>query len=399
MAIRANPKLIDEIERYGAQDVSKCYHCGNCSAACPFSKEPYVIPRHSMRALQMGLEQKLESDLEPWLCYYCGECSDECPRDAEPGETMMSLRRWLTARYDWTGISGLFYRSWRAELLAIIIVALITGAGFLAAGFMLGGGDISVYHGENAFLPAGESWYGIPISAGVHLFDWILAAVLVFFLGSNAIRMWWKTMGSDKRTHIPLAAYIKKIPTLPVHFVTQKRYAQCERKRPWVVHLILMLSYVTMLVLIMFFLERMAAGPEIDWRVHVFGLVATVGLLATTIFALRGRLTKSETHYKHSHESDWMFLILLVIVATTGILQFGLHRSGLDAVANIAYVIHLMAVVPMLALEVPFSKWSHLAYRPLAMYFADVRAEAVLAADRKTAPSSEVPATQATQVA
>ncbi len=36
-----------------------------------------------------------------------------------------------------------------------------------------------------------------------------------------------------------------------------------------------------------------------------------------------------------------------------------------------------MAVVPMLALEVPFSKWAHLAYRPLAMYFAELRAEAI----------------------
>ena len=45
--------------------------------------------------------------------------------------------------------------------------------------------------------------------------------------------------------------------------------------------------------------------------------------------------------------------------------------------ANISYIVHLAAVVPMLALEVPFSKWSHLAYRPLGMYLADVRAEAL----------------------
>ena len=29
MAVRANPHLIDELEKYGAQDVVKCYHCGN----------------------------------------------------------------------------------------------------------------------------------------------------------------------------------------------------------------------------------------------------------------------------------------------------------------------------------------------------------------------------------
>ena len=82
----------------------------------------------------------------------------------------------------------------------------------------------------------------------------------------------------------------------------------------------------------------MASGPEIDWRVHAFGLVATVGLLATVIFAIRGRLAKTESQYKHSHESDWMFLILLLVVVTTGVLQFALHRSGLDVAANIAYV-------------------------------------------------------------
>ena len=112
--------------------------------------------------------------------------------------------------------------------------------------------------------------------------------------------------------------------------------------------------------------------------------MATFGLLATTIFAIRGRMAKRESQYKYSHESDWMFLILLLVVAGTGLLQFVLHRSGLDTAANIAFVIHMMAVVPMLLLEVPFSKWSHMAYRPLAMYFHEVR-EAAMTAEEKSA--------------
>jgi nitrate reductase gamma subunit len=188
--------------------------------------------------------------------------------------------------------------------------------------------------------------------------------------------MWWFTMGRDKDLHASFWLYLKKVYALPLHFLTQKRYAKCERKRPWAIHLALMLSYVMMLVLIMFFLGAMWSGPEIDWRVHVFGYIATVGLLGTTIFALQGRIRKSEPLYAHSHETDWIFLILLIIVAFTGILQHIMHRAGLDAAANIVYIIHLMGVVPMLALEVPFSKWAHLAYRPLAMYFSLVRAEA-----------------------
>jgi len=367
MAIRANPRLVEELELYGAEDVSKCYHCGNCSAVCPFSREPFLFPRKSMRYLQMGLEKKLQGTLEPWLCYYCGECSEQCPRDAEPGETMMSMRRWLTSRYDFTGISGLFYRSWKAELAAILLVAFLTGAGLLLFGFNWGGGDLSVYAGEGAFLT----------TAKIHYFDWILGAVLGGLLGINCARMWWFSIGSDKKLKIPLVSYVKHAFLLPLHFFTQKRYAECEKKRPWVIHLVLMLSYTTMLVLIMFFLHSMHTEKTV-WTAHAFGYLATAGLLGTAIYAIHGRIRKTETHYKHSHETDWIFLVLLVFVASTGILQNVLYRFfGLDTAANVVYVIHMMGVVPMLGLEVPFSKWAHLAYRPLGMYFSELQAEAI----------------------
>jgi ferredoxin len=365
MAIRINPKLIDELEVYGAEDVAKCYHCGNCSAVCVHSDDPYMFPRRSMRNLQMGLEEKLKSGLEPWLCYYCGECSEQCPREAEPGETMMSLRRWLTSRYDWTGISRLFYRSWRWEVGAVLLVALLTALGFLLFG--LSQGSMHHYDGVNAFLP----------SAKVHIFDWTLAMVLLVLLVSNAARMWWFTMGRDRSVKASPASYVAKAYLLPVHFISQMRYAQCQRKSPWATHLALMLSYLTMLVLIMFFLTDMAAGPAVDWSVHIFGYLATIGLVVGSILFLRNRLKKSLPQYAHSHESDWMFLVLLLTVALTGIAQHLLHRSGAETAANVMYVVHLSVVVPMLVLEVPFGKWSHLAYRPLAMYFADVRAAAI----------------------
>ncbi|MBN2575577.1 MAG: 4Fe-4S dicluster domain-containing protein, partial [Deltaproteobacteria bacterium] len=84
MPTRVNPKLVTEIEKYGAEDVQKCYHCGNCSAVCVHSDALYSFPRRSMRHLQMGLERRLLTSLDPWLCYYCGQCSTQCPRGAEP---------------------------------------------------------------------------------------------------------------------------------------------------------------------------------------------------------------------------------------------------------------------------------------------------------------------------
>jgi quinone-modifying oxidoreductase, subunit QmoC len=366
MATRINPGLAEELSAYGADDVQKCFNCGNCTATCSLAEEHENFPRRSMRALQLGMEDKLKGSLEPWLCYYCGECSTSCPRGASPGETMMSLRRWLTSRYDFTGISRLFYRHPRVEVIAVIAVAILTGLGFMVYGLL--NNDITQYTGENAFLPAGM----------VHVFDWILAAVLLAFLIPNMVRMWWfvigrDTVGRSRTMKISAGTYLKSIYLFPLHFISQKRYANCERKRPWAVHLALMLSYVTMLVLIMFFLEYMWSGPEIDWRVHVFGYLASVGLIFATLWAIMGRVKKMEAQHQHSHESDWIFLILLLVVALTGVLQHVLHRGGADIAANLAYVVHLMAVVPMLGLEVPFSKWSHMAYRPLAMYFSAVR--------------------------
>ena len=387
MATRVNQKLIEVLEPYGAEDVMKCYSCGNCSAACPFSKEPNVFPRRPMHYLQMGLEDKLKGQLDPWLCYYCGECSDQCPREAEPGETMMSLRRWLTSTYDWTGISRLFYRSWRWEISAVFVTAFLTIIGFVMLG-LASHGSIHSYDGANgakAFLP----------SSRIHIFDWTLAIVLFSLLASNAVRMWWFTvgresLGREKKLKVSLGSYISKIWLLPTHFFTQMRYSKCEHKRPWLTHLALMLSYVTMLVLIMGFVKEMAAGPHIDWRVHVFGYLASIGLVVATILFMRNRLKKTSAQYKHSHESDWIFLILLLLVTLTGILQHILHRvGGLDVAANVAFIVHLAAVVPMLALEVPFSKWSHLAYRPLGMYLADVRAEA-LAKETSAEESADV---------
>jgi len=371
MSIRVNPMFIDDLVRYGAEDVQLCYQCGDCSTVCPHADEVYKFPRKSMRLLQMGLEQKLETTLEPWLCYYCGQCSEQCPREADPGETMMSLRRWLISRYDFTGIARQFFRSRTTEIIAILITAVLTGTFLLIYGFS--GGNINVYDGEGAFLP----------SPFIHKFDLSVGAILVVFLVINAIRMWYLVMIKGTPFDVPWWIYIKQFYQLPWHFFTQKRYAECEKKRehavymPWIIHLGLMLGYVTMLILVMVYIEQLQAGPEIRWQVHIFGYLATIGLSIGTIYFIRSRFKKHYIQYKKSHGTDWVFVVLLFIIVVTGIAQHIFHRTGLPEMANTTYVVHLMSVVPWL-LRMPFSKWAHLIYRPLAMYFAAIRRDALV---------------------
>lgn len=370
MAIRVNPGFIDELNRYGAEDVQLCYQCGDCSTVCPHADEFYKFPRKSLRQLQMGLEQKIETTLEPWLCYYCGQCSEQCPREADPGETMMSIRRWLIGVYDITGIAKKFFKSKTTEILTIVLISILTGIFFFYYGFTYG--DINIYDGEGAFLP----------SSFIHRFDLSLGLIILIFLLINAFRMWYLTMVKGINFHVPWWIYLKEIYQPVWHFFTQKRYAECEVKRghkiymPWLLHLGLMLGYVTMLILVMVFIEKLQYGPEINWQVHIFGYLATLGLLAGTIYFIRNRFIRNYIQYKKSHSTDWVFVILLFFIVLTGITQHIFHRTGLNNLANYIYVIHLMFVVPWL-FRMPFSKWAHLVYRPLAMYFASVRKEAL----------------------
>jgi ferredoxin len=370
MAIRINPKFINDIDRFGAEDVQLCYQCGDCSAVCPHADDFFKFPRKSMRRLQMGLEGKIETTLEPWLCYYCGQCSEQCPREADPGETMMSLRRWLISRYDFTGIARQFFRSRVTEILAIIAVAILTGLYLINYG--LTNGNIRIYDGEGAFLP----------SSFIHKFDLTIGAVILFFLAANAIRMWYFTMIKGVNIKIPWWYYITKIFVFPWHFFTQKRYAECESKRqtkifmPWIIHLGLMLGYVIMLFIVMVFIEKLQSGPEINWQIHIFGYIATVGLIIGTVYFIRNRFKKNYVQYKKSHGTDWVFVTLLFLIVITGVAQHVFHRTGLNLSANITYIFHLICVVPWL-LRMPFTKWSHLLYRPMAMYFAAIQKEAI----------------------
>jgi len=99
---------------------------------------------------------------------------------------------------------------------------------------------------------------------------------------------------------------------------------------------------------------------------------------------LLGRLRKRDTIHKFSEPTDWVFLVLLFLVAFTGILVHVFRLSGLPLATYSTYVVHMAIVVPMLVVEVPFGKWGHMFYRPFAAYLAAVTQGAAETADRNT---------------
>jgi quinone-modifying oxidoreductase, subunit QmoC len=364
MVKRVDPHLLDELKSYGAVGVEKCFNCGNCTAICPLTTDEHPFPRNIIRLTQVGLKDRLLTNADPWLCYYCGECSTTCPRGAEPGETMMALRRWLTAQYDWTGIARRFYTSkvWEIGSIALVFA-------FVVILFVLFHGPVVTDRVElNTFAPVHI----------IHLLDWVMAGGLLFFLLSNLYRMHNFIMDRNPQVRKNLHTYISEAWRLVYHFFTQERFSKCEDRKRWINHMLLVSGYVLMLILIIFFLPWFQTDNlyPLYHPQRWIGYYATIVILYGAGEALWGRIRKQNQMHRFSHLSDWIFPILLILGATTGILVHAFRYLGLPLPTYYTYVIHMSLMVPMLVLEVPFGKWSHLAYRPFAIYFSAVKEKA-----------------------
>ncbi len=364
--MRANPDLSKELEEFGTKTATVCFNCGNCTAICPLSSNDYTFPRKYIRYLQLGLEDKIKSSLEPWLCYYCGECQKTCPRQANPGELMMSLRRYLTTVYDWTGLARKIYlsKAWEVFLVSFLFFATL--------------GVIYLFHGPIVTKHTELATFAPPKI--VHPVGYAFGTVLALILLGSIYRM-HKFVMKDFGVKIPLSIYIKELGTLAKHFATQAQLRFCENKSFWIKHWLLMSGYSVAFILVQvdYFTRWSLTNSPPPWY-HPAKLLWTYSMLAmlyVTTVSIIGRLRKKEPIHQYSHPTDWMFLVLLWLTVFTGLLVRIFMQLDWALPTYYAFSVHLALAVPLLGLEVPFAKWSHLAYRPFAMYFANVKKRAL----------------------
>lgn len=372
MSYRVDFTLKHDLKKFGIHDWNECFHCGTCTAICPMTKTGSLFPRKDIRLLQMGLKDKLATNLDPWLCYYCGECTETCPRDANPGELMMSLRRYLTSVYDWTGLSKKFYTShfWEFGFIFFFFCAVI--ASFLIW-LPLSGNKAELINDQGGVminnLVAGIS--GASFVNIIEIGDWTMAILVAGLLISNILHMFYRVMIRDKEVKVPVYAYITEFWSLIWQFMTQSKFSKCEGKTYWVGHLLLMTGYSIMFAVIVVLLPEFQieeVRPWYNWQ-RLMGYYATFGILFFLVNVTISRIRKSDWKSKFSHPTDWLFIVMLGLTTITGILVHFFRIGGLVSATYYMYVIHLAVLVPMILVEVPFSKWSHLAYRPFAIYF------------------------------
>jgi ferredoxin len=386
LIVNPDNQFIRDVFGNGGEDFKKCYQCATCSSVCPLSTEEYGFPRKQMLLAQWGMKEELLRDPSPWLCFYCGDCSKRCPRKANPGETMMALRRYLTSYYDWTGLSRLMYSSALWELGTLVAVAAVVALLFTLP-HNFGFGLLS------RSGPAALSTVMLDRFAPVEIVDWgdkVLAALLGLLLLSNAARMF---AGLTRGEKIPARFYISQLPHFIVQGLTQKRWKTCDGSdtvKNWLRHLFLVSGYVTMFILVVVFLPWFQVeNTSIHWT-SLLGYYATAVLLISTAWIVFDRMRKRTEMHRFSEFSDLLFPILLFLTALTGILLHVLRVLNQPMPTYVVYTVHLAIVVPMLVVEVPFGKWGHLLYRPLAIYVAAVRNAAREEERTETAAASQV---------
>jgi len=380
MTTKIDPQLLQELRDYGAVGLEKCFNCGNCTAICPLASDAHPFPRNMVRYTQMGLKDRMMECTDAWQCYYCGDCSDTCPKEAEPAETMMAIRRWLTAEYDWTGLARKFYTSPVWEIGSIVVVGL-----FILLMFVLFAGPMETNQvALNTFAPVERIHYG----------DWVLAAFLSFFLLSNIYRMYVFILRKGTEVPINPKLFITEAWNLIYHFVTQKRFEKCEeekqgffKKDRWRNHFFIVTGYVLMFALVVGFLPWFQTDNiyPLYHPQRWLGYYATIVLLYGSADILWGRIKKSNQIHRFSHLSDWIFPILLLLTTASGILVHTFRYLNMPLPTYYMYTAHLIILTPMLVLEVPFGKWSHLAYRPFAIYFQAVKDKALQESTEKEA--------------
>jgi len=378
MTARVDHNLYPELQRFGATDISACYNCGVCTAICPLSVDGASFPRRMSRYAQLGMRDKLLASPELWSCYGCSECTDSCPTRADPASFMAAARRYAVASYDRTHLAYMLATS---RLFAgVFVVALVS----LLAAFMysvhrpVDGSTLAFFQ----FIP----------SDFVHNMGVVAMAVMGVAALIGLFEMVRRVLRGPKQG--AAKATVRKVAGAAVYAVGTESLAQtrfredCDEAvetRPWYsqrwfIHFATMWGFLgllgaTMLDYGLELLGLKATGTPVPiwYPVRLLGTLAGAALIYGTTVMIVRRLRKSDRSSLHSTTSDWTLLSMLWVAGLTGFaLELGLYLPQAPAWGYPMFLIHV-GVAMALVLLVPFGKFAHVLYRPVALFAIRLR--------------------------
>jgi hypothetical protein len=283
---------------------------------------------------------------------------------------MMTLRRYLDSLYDWTGIASKLRQSKSLYIGTLCAVSLLV--------LLL----IGIYHTLIVRMPFPDftrTHLGLEHMLGT--MTYFTSGVILFpllVLMSNAFRMYWLTIHREDDLRIPPRLYLSEIKVFLVHAVTQKQLGVCKEKRRWPKHWIFVFGCSLMFFILVFFLDWFQTDNiyPLSHPQRWIGYIATAFLIYASADVIISRIKKKKEIHKFSELSDFVFPVLLFLTVLSGIAVHIFRYSGLELASHYSFAAHVAIAAPMMVVEIPFGKPSHMIYRPLAAYFHRIKEKA-----------------------
>jgi ferredoxin len=357
---RADLRKADGLKKLGSFDLAACYSCGNCSAVCPLSEGELSFPRKMIRFSLLGLENRILASPEPWLCYYCGECSRTCPREADPGGLMMALRRLAIRRYSIGRVADIFYSAFASGVAWIVLTTVAITAIFL---FYNRGMDRT----EVDFLSF-ISLERIHV-AGIAMVSFMAAAFLAnIWIMCRVVRR--GVHGAAPRAGGAGRNLLRALRET----VLQERFGECEDDAyRRLAHLGVSWGFMGMLLataVIAAIDFKWIALPR--WTSLAIGSVSGAATFLGVGYFAYLRFGRRSEYSKYSHRTDWTFLVLVALSVVSGYVMVAFRFLHMPMAAYAAYAFHLVFVFNFL-ISLPFTKFAHVVYRPIALWLAGVK--------------------------
>ena len=383
MTTMINTELLADLQKFGAAEVNACFSCGNCTAVCPLVDDDATFPRRFIRLAQVGLEADLVASKELWTCYQCGVCSTKCPTEAQPAEFMATARRFAIAHYDKTGIAKLMYRSpaalWIIASLGMVLFSMFIGsASEVRSSSSLDLFTYVPYH----FI----HWFGIGVMAVVAFFS-LLGAVHLARDMARADSVTWKSLLGTKSAR---ARSLKALwNSLGIESLGQKRFRDdCHDdvpeepiyKRRWLIHALTLWGFLGLFVatgldygLDVAGIKATGTPVSLLYPTRLIGTVAGLALMYGVTWFMINRAREADTSSQFSKHSDWLFLVLLWLTGFTGFLiEIALYAPPTPDWGYTVFIGHVAAAMDLLVL-LPFTKFAHVMYRPIALFFYSLK--------------------------
>ncbi|MBN2032639.1 MAG: 4Fe-4S dicluster domain-containing protein [Deltaproteobacteria bacterium] len=372
LGARINLKLIEELRQYGEFNVQNCFSCGHCTAVCNLVQPGESFPRRVIRYAQLGLRDQLAATKAVWSCYYCGDCTLSCPRQATPGQLMEAARRYFIVHWDITTLSRRFYTSPRFMWVSTTVMAVILGFLFLATG----GDVVSKRLALFEFMSYDFLHYlGIAVIALVALLMMINAGNMAF----HVMRVLPKTPATGPILWIRDALLACK--DILDDMTIQSRFSKCrgnesEASLPWylsrrVIHLCIMWGFLGLLgaTTFDFIFKEPGSYVPLYYPGRLLGTVAGIPVLYGTSVSLWLRKNhRGGASFERTMLSDWFFLWLLWVTTITGyITEVAVYLPRGSILGYGIFLIHVILAIELI-LILPFTKFSHVIYRPVALY-------------------------------